>query len=134
MTLGSWKCLECEASGIGYVSSGKHWYETGQGHQIVRGDDLRSKNAVGAISMLTHLFWYQCRSCKTMATSCVRYMDKQSICCNLCHSYMQFKWAEPITTKAQLALAERGVVWNPGSLADERPEESTMTSDGQGRR
>ena len=38
-----WVCLECEAEGKGYVSRGKHWYETQ--HRIVVGFDPRAKSA-----------------------------------------------------------------------------------------
>lgn len=36
-----WACLDCDATGKGYVSRGKHWHETGRGHHIVWGDDPR---------------------------------------------------------------------------------------------
>jgi hypothetical protein len=44
-----WKCLDCPAEGKGYVSRGKHWYETGRGHHIVTGCDPRAKTAPRAM-------------------------------------------------------------------------------------
>ena len=80
------------------------------------------------------LHWYQCRSCQTLATTPVKVTYGRPLCCNLCHSYMAFKWSEPIQTQTQRDLAQRGVVWNPGSLADERADDKTLPSDGGGRR
>jgi len=40
-----WKCLDCPAAGKGYVSQGRHWYATEQGHHIVWAGDPRAKDA-----------------------------------------------------------------------------------------
>ena len=66
---------------------------------------------------MDQLHWYQCRNCKTWATSPVRILRRSQLCCNLCHSYMKYQWSEPIETEIQRDLARRGIVWNPGSLA-----------------
>jgi len=38
-----WVCLDCGETGHGYVSRGRHWYATEQGHRIVAGFDPRAK-------------------------------------------------------------------------------------------
>jgi hypothetical protein len=79
--------------------------------------------------MARMLHTYQCRNCKTVATSPVFHdYFNRPLCCNLCRSYMKFMWSEPITTKEQEALADRGPVWNPGT------ESQCLPEDGQGRR
>ena len=83
---------------------------------------------------MTHLYFYQCQTCKTTATSPVRHDRYQRpLCCNLCASYMRFMWGEPITTPEQKDLANRGIVYNPGT-ARESPNPACMTGDGEGRR
>lgn len=77
---------------------------------------------------MRELHFYQCRNCKTVATSPVVHDFGRPLCCNICRSYMKFMWSELITTPEQEALAARGPVWNPGV------ETQTMPHDGEGRR
>ena len=83
------------------------------------------------------LNFYQCRNCKQTAVAPVRYLYRE-ICCIGCASYLRWMWSEPITTPEQTALANRGLVFNPGTSAerDLLPKASTecLPNDGEGRR
>ena len=74
------------------------------------------------------LHTYRCARCQTVATSTVRYTYEDRLVCNMCHSYMRFLCTDPITTPERRALAERGLVFNPGV------DVQCMPGDGSGRR
>ena len=76
---------------------------------------------------ITHLNYYRCNRCRTIATSAHQYR-RAELCCNMCRTYMQFMFQEPITTPEQRKLADMGVVWNPGQVVEHMAEE------GEGRR
>jgi hypothetical protein len=59
----------------------------------------------------TVLFFYQCRSCRTIATTPAK--ATTTLRCNLCRSYLRLLYVQPITTAAEQALAARGLVYNP---------------------
>jgi hypothetical protein len=67
---------------------------------------------------MERLYTYQCRNCKTVATSPTAHDFGRPLCCNQCHSYMKLLWSEPVTTDAQRALWHRGPVWNPGTAKE----------------
>lgn len=60
------------------------------------------------------LYSYGCRSCKTIMVA--PYESKGARCyrCNLCRSPMVFLWSEPAVTDEQIALWQKGPVFNPG--------------------
>lgn len=66
------------------------------------------------MTISSYLHFYMCKNCKQTAVSPVRYLYRE-ICCVGCNSWLSFMWSEPITTDEQRALADRCLVYNPGT-------------------
>jgi hypothetical protein len=70
--------------------------------------------------IVQRLYFYQCQRCKTAATAPIEY-PKRELTCILCRSHMRLMWADVVTTPAQRALFDRGVVFNPGTSQERDP-------------
>jgi hypothetical protein len=62
----------------------------------------------------TELHVYRCKRCGTVASTASKHEYGNPLLCNLCFSFMTRLYSEPITSEEGRALAQRGVVYNPG--------------------